>query len=145
MVEQPSNKQVEQRKETSATARRRSPPAQRLPSPSTTPATCTVALELVCEALDGLRNHTHAGRTGCAQTSLRAQTKCSPQPMLLLFVTVVTVVQRSARGFRVFSGITRTGRWRSSWVTARPSLLLFSRPNVSYCCWGAPLLFCCYC
>ena len=25
------------------------------------------------------------------------------------------------------------------------SLLLFSRPNVSYCCWGAPLLFCCYC
>ena len=31
-------------------------------------------------------------------------------------------------------------------VTARPrSLLLFSRPNVSYCCWGAPLLFCCYC
>ena len=30
--------------------------------------------------------------------------------------------------------------------TARPrSLLLFSRPNVSYCCWGAPLLLCCYC
>ena len=86
--------------------------------------------------------------------------KCSPQPMLLLFVTVVTVVQRPASrkwqnprlkpektwGFPgIFGYITRTGRWRSSWVTARPSLLLFSRPNVSYCCWGAPLLFCCYC
>ena len=67
MVEQPSNKQVEQRKETSATARRRSPPAPRLPSPSTTPATYTVALESVSEALDGLRNHARAGRTGCAQ------------------------------------------------------------------------------
>ena len=54
MVEQPSNKQVEQRKETSATAKRRSPPAPRLPSPSTTPATYTVALESVSEALDGL-------------------------------------------------------------------------------------------
>ena len=56
MVKQPSNKQVKQRKETSATARRRSPPAPRLPSPSTTPATYTVALESVSEALDGLRN-----------------------------------------------------------------------------------------
>ena len=71
MVEQPSNKQVEQRKETSATARRRSPPAPRLPSPSSTPATCTVALELVSEALDGLRNHARAGRTGCAQRPRR--------------------------------------------------------------------------
>jgi hypothetical protein len=35
MVEQPLNKQVEQRYPTSATARRRSPPAPRLPSPST--------------------------------------------------------------------------------------------------------------
>ena len=86
--------------------------------------------------------------------------------MLLLFVTVVTVVQRPAKnpgtqvfcllavyllgrylevfcllGTQVSSGITRTGQ-RSSWVTARPSLLLFSRPNVSYCCWGAQLLFC---
>ena len=67
MVKQPSNKQVKQRKETSATARRRSPPAPRLPSPSTTPATYTVALESVSEALDGLRNHARAGRTGCAQ------------------------------------------------------------------------------
>ena len=57
MVEQPLNKQVAQRKETSATARRRFPPAPRLPSPSTTPATYTVALESVSEALDGLRNH----------------------------------------------------------------------------------------
>jgi len=33
---------------------------------------------------------------------------------------------------------------RSSWgTTIRPSFLLFSGPNVSYCCWGAPLLFCC--
>ena len=71
MVEQPSNKQVEQRKETSATARRRSPPAPRLPSPSTTPATYTVALESVSEALDGLRNHARAGRTGCAQRPRR--------------------------------------------------------------------------
>ena len=71
MVEQPSNKQVEQRKETSATARRRSPPAPRLPSPSSTPATCTVALELVSEALDGLQNHARAGRTGCAQRPRR--------------------------------------------------------------------------
>ncbi len=67
MVKQPSNKQVKQRKETSATARRRFPPAPRLPSPSTTPATYTVALESVSEALDGLRNHARAGRTGCAQ------------------------------------------------------------------------------
>ena len=67
MVEQPSNKQVEQRKETSATARRRFPPTPRLPSPSSTPATYTVALESVSEALDGLRNHARAGRTGCAQ------------------------------------------------------------------------------
>ena len=67
MVEQPLNKQVAQRKETSATARRRFPPAPRLPSPSTTPATYTVALESVSEALDGLRNHARAGRTGCAQ------------------------------------------------------------------------------
>ena len=67
MVEQPLNKQVEQRYPTSATARRRSPPAPRLPSPSTTPATYTVALESVSEALDGLRNHARAGRTGCAQ------------------------------------------------------------------------------
>ena len=71
MVEQPSNKQVEQRKETSATARRRFPPTPRLPSPSSTPATYTVALELVCEALDGLRNHARAGRTGCAQRPRR--------------------------------------------------------------------------
>ena len=67
MVEQPLNKQVEQRYPTSATARRRSPPAPRLPSPSTTPATYTVALELVSEALDGLRNHARAGRTGCVR------------------------------------------------------------------------------
>ena len=80
-------------------------------------------------------------------------------PKLLLFVTVVQqpasrkcqktrVKPENTWVFRgVFSGITRT--WtprRSSWVTGRPSLLLFSRPNVSYCCWGAPLLlFCCYC
>ncbi len=51
MVKQPSNKQVKQRKETSATARRRFPPTPRLPSPSSTPATYTVALELVCESL----------------------------------------------------------------------------------------------
>ena len=74
MVEQPSNKQVEQRKETSATARRRFPPTPRLPSPSSTPATYTVALELVCEALDGLRNHARAGRTGCAQRPRRLDT-----------------------------------------------------------------------
>ena len=67
MVEQPLNKQVEQQKETSATARRRFPPTPRLPSPSSTPATYTVALELVSEALDGLRNHARAGRIGCAQ------------------------------------------------------------------------------
>ena len=71
MVEQPSNKQVEQRKETSATARRRFPPTPRLSSPSNTPATYTVALELVCEALDGLQNHARAGRTGCAQRPRR--------------------------------------------------------------------------
>ena len=53
MVKQPSNKQVKQRKETSATARRRFPPTPRLSSPSNAPATYTVALELVCEALDG--------------------------------------------------------------------------------------------
>ena len=67
MVKQPSNKQVKQRKETSATARRRFPPTPRLPSPSSTPATYTVALESVSEALDGLRNHARAGRIGCAQ------------------------------------------------------------------------------
>ena len=71
MVKQPSNKQVKQRKETSATARRRFPPTPRLSSPSTTPATYTVALELVCEALDGLRNHARACRTGCAQRPRR--------------------------------------------------------------------------
>ena len=71
MVEQPLNKQVAQRKETSATARRRFPPAPRLPSPSTTPATYTVALESVSEALDGLWNHARAGRTGCAQRPRR--------------------------------------------------------------------------
>ena len=71
MVKQPSNKQVKQRKETSATARRRFPPTPRLSSPSSTPATYTVALELVCEALDGLRNHARAGRTGCAQRPRR--------------------------------------------------------------------------
>ena len=71
MVKQPSNKQVKQRKETSATARRRFPPTPRLSSPSNTPATYTVALELVCEALDGLRNHARAGRTGCAQRPRR--------------------------------------------------------------------------
>ena len=53
MVEEPSNKEVKQRKETSATARRRFPPVPRLPSPSSTPATYTVALELVSEALTG--------------------------------------------------------------------------------------------
>ena len=79
MVEQPSNKQVEQRKETSATARRRFPPAPRLPSPSTTPATYTVALESVSEALDGLRNHARAGRTGCAHAAVAqcADTRCA--------------------------------------------------------------------
>ena len=81
MVEQPSNKQVEQRKETSATARRRSPPAPRLPSPSTTPATYTVALESVSEALDGLRNHARAGpdrlRAGAAPPRFRTS---APRP-----------------------------------------------------------------
>ena len=81
MVKQPSNKQVKQRKETSATARRRSPPAPRLPSPSTTPATYTVALESVSEALDGLRNHARAGRIGCAQGPRRLDFASSaPRP-----------------------------------------------------------------
>jgi len=54
-------------------------------------------------------------------------------------VTIVTVVQRSASRkwqktrvkpentwgvSRVFLGITRTGRWRSSWVTARAFLIV---------------------
>ena len=33
-------------------------------------ATYTVALESVSEALDGLRNHARAGRTGCAHGSV---------------------------------------------------------------------------
>ena len=38
---------------------------------STAPATYTVALESVSEALDGLRNHARAGRKGCAQEPRR--------------------------------------------------------------------------
>ncbi len=93
MVKQPSNKQVKQRKETSATARRRFPPTPRLSSPSNTPATYTVALELVCEALDGLRNHARSGRTGCAQrprrldfAPLRSRSKTGPRILVFGFV-----------------------------------------------------------
>jgi len=59
-----------------------------------------------------------------------------------------TRVTRKYPGFpRVFSGITHcTLEIVVGHCQGRPSLLLsFNRPNVSYCCWGAPLLFCCYC
>ena len=84
--------------------------------------------------------------------------KCSPQPKLLLFVTVVTVVQWSAsrkcQKTRVkpentwgFPGIFGYYPHWTLWRSRRGSLpglpyslllMLFSRPNVSYCCWGAP-------
>ena len=60
MVKQPSNKQVKQRKETSATARRRFPPAPRLPDTRTTPATYMACSEA--------GSATYLADTGCGKS-----------------------------------------------------------------------------
>ena len=77
--------------------------------------------------------------------------------MLLLFVTVVTVVQWSAkaenaqknpgktRKYLGFPGYFRVSHWTLEIVVGHCQaflIVVLSRPNVSYCCWGAPLLFC---
>ena len=98
--------------------------------------------------------------------------KCSPQPKLLLFVTVVTVVQWSAsrkcqktrvkpentRGTRKYPGFPGIFGYYPHWTLEIVvghcqafliiCLLLFSRPNVSYCFVGEPhccSVHCCYC
>ena len=91
---------------------------------------------------------------------MRKKSVHPPAHILLLFVLLLLLlfsgqqaenvkkpgpgVTPKVPGFsQVFSGITpRTldAGDRRGFLPA----LLFSWPYVSYCCWGAPLLFCCY-
>ena len=86
MVKQPSNKQVKQRKETSATARRRFPPAPRLPDTRTTPATymaCSEAAYLAdpgCGKSDAFGLQNSVARGGSQIASFTCAASCPSGP-----------------------------------------------------------------
>jgi len=86
MVKQPLNKQVKQRKETSATARRRFPPAPRLPDTRTTPATymaCSEAGSAAYLADPGCGKSDESGLQNSARGVAR-KSRRSPAPLLAL-------------------------------------------------------------